>query len=63
MLGPARFGEAPPLQDEVVVGRRVHGVEDVCVVGDLQFCREHMFYFIITTFWQGGLFLPLSISI
>lgn len=35
-LGSNRPRQAALLQDEVVVGSRVHGVEDVGVVGDSQ---------------------------
>lgn len=38
VFGATHSGEAALLQDEVVVGRRVHGVKDVCVVWNLQLC-------------------------
>lgn len=38
VFGPACPGEATLLQDKVIVGRRVHGVEDVGVVRDSQLC-------------------------
>lgn len=39
MLGARPAGKATLLQHKVVVGCRVHSVEDVGVVWDLQLCR------------------------
>lgn len=40
VLGPHRSAQAALLQHKVVVGSRVHGVENVGVVGDPELCRE-----------------------
>lgn len=40
VFASARSGEAPLLQDEVIVGAGVHGVKNVGIIGNLQFCEE-----------------------
>lgn len=42
VFGATHSGEAALLQDEVIVGRRVHCVKNVGVVWNLQLCEGNM---------------------
>lgn len=49
VLGAPCLGEPPLLQYKVIVGRRIHGVEHIGIVWNLQFCRGHRkMYYLIT---------------